>query len=65
MLRHTISQHWAFSVMAKNVSILAMTHVDILAYLNDPKKAKKIIQQKLKERENIPKQTTLYKHWDM
>ena len=51
--------------MAKNVYILAMTYVDIIAYLNEPKKAKKIIQQKFKERESIPKQTTLYKHWDM
>ena len=50
--------------MVKNVSILAMIYVDIIAYLYEPKKAKKLIQEKLKDRENRPKQTTLYNLWE-
>ena len=64
ILRRTLTSRWAFSVMAKNVSILAMTYVDIIAYLNEPKKAKKLIQEKLKDRENRPKQITLYNLWE-
>lgn len=64
ILRRTLTSRWAFSIMAKNVSILAMTYVDIIAYLNEPKKAKKLIQEKLKDRENRPKQITLYNLWE-
>lgn len=44
--------------------MLTMTCVDIVVYLNELEEAKRLIQEKLKERENRPKQTTLCNLWE-
>lgn len=65
ILRRSLRERWAFSVLAKNVSILAMTYVDIVAYLNEPKKAKNLKKEQLKKMyETVPIQKTLYEDWE-